>query len=106
MDFIAPHLLWIGHAGDGRDARAICGCGIEAVLQLATEEPLLQLPREILLFRIPIVDGDGSLDICPIRASVLRDEYKSRALKIESIEDVAKGRVCINFQLTPNPECG
>ncbi|MEW4488169.1 protein tyrosine phosphatase [Thalassoglobus sp. JC818] len=60
MDFIASHSLWIGHAGDGRNVRAICNRGIEAVLQLATEEPSLVLPREILQFRIPIFDGEGN----------------------------------------------
>lgn len=57
---IPPHALWIGHAGDGRDFRHILDAGIEAVVQLAEEEPPLQLPRELLYCRFPLIDGPGN----------------------------------------------
>lgn len=60
MRQIAPHLLWIGHAGDGRDFKAILDADIKAVVQLAVEEPPLQLPRELLYARFPLVDGPGN----------------------------------------------
>jgi protein-tyrosine phosphatase len=57
MNQIAPHLLWIGHAGDGRDFRRLLDIGIGAVVQLAIEEPPLQPPRELIYLRFPLRDG-------------------------------------------------
>lgn len=57
---IPPHALWIGHAGDGRDFRHILDAGVEAVVQLAEEEPTLQLPRELIYCRFPLIDGPGN----------------------------------------------
>jgi protein-tyrosine phosphatase len=54
---IEPYLLWLGHAGDCRDAHKIMDTGIEAVVQLAIEEPPAHLPREIMFVRIPLHDG-------------------------------------------------
>lgn len=60
MDCISANQLWLGHAGDGCDALAIYEKGIEAVMQLAAEEPAAVLPREIASFRIPLLDGGGN----------------------------------------------
>jgi protein-tyrosine phosphatase len=60
MRQIAPHLLWVGHAGDGSDFRHILDTGIQAVVQLAVEEPPLSLPRELTFCRFPLVDGAGN----------------------------------------------
>jgi hypothetical protein len=60
MRRIDPYLLWLGHAGDGRNFRAAFDAGIRALVQLAMEEPALQTPRELLYCRIPIVDGGGN----------------------------------------------
>ena len=60
MRQIQPHLLWLGHANDGRDYRLVLDTGIQAIVQVAAEEPALQPPREILYFRIPLVDGPGN----------------------------------------------
>lgn len=57
MDCVSPYNLWVGHAGDGRDAVAICNAGIRAVVQLAAEEPSPTLPRDMLFFHIPLHDG-------------------------------------------------
>jgi len=57
---IQPLLLWLGHVGDCRDFGRLADAGIEAVVQLATEEPQVNLPREFLVFRIPLHDGAGN----------------------------------------------
>jgi hypothetical protein len=62
MRQIPPHLLWLGHAGDGRDNRQILDAGIQAVVQLAAEEPTLPLPRDLVYCRFPLVDGPGNDD--------------------------------------------
>src|SRR5436853_1864886 len=57
---ISAHLLWLGHAGDGRDYRRILDTDIQAVVQLAAEEPVLELPRDLVYCRFPLVDGSGN----------------------------------------------
>ncbi len=57
MRQIPNHQLWIGHAGDLRDARTILMAGIEAVIEVADSEPLAVLPRELIRFRFPLSDG-------------------------------------------------
>jgi protein-tyrosine phosphatase len=58
MNQIRPHHIWIGHAGDCRSTREIVALGIEAVVQLAAEEQAsAELPRELIAFRFPLVDG-------------------------------------------------
>ncbi|MEX2139469.1 MAG: dual specificity protein phosphatase [Pirellulales bacterium] len=57
---IEPFLLWLGHAGDCRDRERILEAGIDAVVQLAIEEPPVVLPREIVFVRIPLYDGSGN----------------------------------------------
>lgn len=60
MRQIHPHPLWIGHAGDGRDFRAIFEVGIEAVVYLAAEEPAVVIPRDLIACRFPLVDSEGN----------------------------------------------
>ena len=60
MNQIKPHEVWIGHAGDGSDFRAIFDESIRAVVQLAVEELPAQPPRELILLRFPLVDGSGN----------------------------------------------
>lgn len=57
---IEPHSLWLGHAGDCRDASRVLSAGIRAVVQLAIEEPPAQFPREIIFVRIPLHDGSDN----------------------------------------------
>ncbi len=54
---LPPYRLWLGHAGDCRDVGALADVGIEAVVQVAAEEPGVNLLRDMLTFRIPLVDG-------------------------------------------------
>jgi protein-tyrosine phosphatase len=60
MNQVEPNLLWIGHAGEGRDYRLIFDSGIEALVQLAAEEMPPQPPREIVCCHFPLLDGTGN----------------------------------------------
>jgi protein-tyrosine phosphatase len=60
MNQIESRPLWIGHAADGRDWQGLFDRDIRAVVQLAIEEPPIQPPRELILYRFPLVDGDGN----------------------------------------------
>jgi protein-tyrosine phosphatase len=60
MNQIRPYPLWIGHAGDGRDNKTLLKIGIQAVMQLAVDEPPLQLSRELIYCRFPLVDAAGN----------------------------------------------
>jgi protein-tyrosine phosphatase len=60
MNQIKPHPLWVGHTGEGRDFREIFDAGIEAVVQVAAEEPPPQPPREVICCHFPLVDGPGN----------------------------------------------
>lgn len=60
MREIIQSRLWIGNAADVRDARRLNDFGVEAVVDLAYEEPLAQLTRGMLYCRFPILDGEGN----------------------------------------------
>jgi protein-tyrosine phosphatase len=60
MRQIVPHNLWLGHAADAQDFKRIFDLGINALVQLAVEEPTLQPPRELIYCRFPLVDGPGN----------------------------------------------
>jgi hypothetical protein len=57
MRQLAGRALWLGHAGDLRDPRAVLNAGVEAVVELADSEQLASLPRELVRFRFPLSDG-------------------------------------------------
>lgn len=57
MRQIPGRALWLGNAGDLRDAHAMMAVGIEAVVELADSEPLAVLPRELVRCRFPLSDG-------------------------------------------------
>jgi protein-tyrosine phosphatase len=67
MREILPNQLWIGNAGDGRNADHLLQKGIVAVINLAAEEPSPNLPRSIVYCHFPLVDGpqddEGVLDM-------------------------------------------
>jgi hypothetical protein len=60
MRQILPHALWLGHAADGRDYCRVLDTGIQAVVQLAQEEPPLQPSRDLVYCRFPLIDGPGN----------------------------------------------
>jgi protein-tyrosine phosphatase len=57
MREILPNQLWIGNAGDGRDAERLLQAGVVAVINLAAEEPSPVLPRSMIYCHFPLVDG-------------------------------------------------
>jgi hypothetical protein len=57
MRQVAGRPLWVGNAGDLRDARAVMAAGVEAVVELADSEQLAVLPRELVRLRFPLSDG-------------------------------------------------
>jgi protein-tyrosine phosphatase len=60
MKQVRPHPIWLGHAGDGEAFRRLFDLGVEAVVQLAAEEPPLPLPRDLILCHFPLIDGIGN----------------------------------------------
>ena len=60
MRLVPPYSLWIGNAGDVRRIEALVDAGIEAVVDLAANEPVASLPREFLYLRFPLHDGAGN----------------------------------------------
>ncbi len=60
MQEIHPNLLWLGHALDVREPRALFDAEIAAVVDVAFEEPPAQLPRQLIYCRFPINDGGGN----------------------------------------------
>ncbi len=60
MRRVLEHPLWIGTARDARDLRAIHETGIEAVVDLAMDEPPVLPTRELVYLRFPLVDGGGN----------------------------------------------
>lgn len=57
MRRIANHPLWIGHAGDLRDLRAVLSAGIQAIVEVADNEQMAVLPRDLIRLRFPLSDG-------------------------------------------------
>ena len=57
MRQVVGRALWLGNAGDLRDAHAVLSAGVEAVVELADSEPLAVLPRELIRCRFPLSDG-------------------------------------------------
>ena len=57
---VLGYLLWIGTARDARDVRRVLDAGIEAVVDLAVEEPPAALTRELAYLRLPLTDGGGT----------------------------------------------
>jgi hypothetical protein len=69
MTRIEPHLLWVGHAGDGLASGELDAIGIRAVVQLAIEERPITGPRERIVYRFPLLDGDGN-DVDLLRLTI------------------------------------
>lgn len=60
MRRIAGGPLWLGNARDARDLRVVLDAGIEAIVDLAMEETPVSPTRELVYFRVPLVDGEGN----------------------------------------------
>ncbi len=57
MRRIPQFSLWLGHAAQGRDLRALHTAGIRAVIDLAAEETPAALSRDLTYLRFPLLDG-------------------------------------------------
>lgn len=60
MRKIPEYSLWLGHVGDIRDIRSVLSTGIEAVVDLALNEPPAKANRELVYCRFPLLDGSGN----------------------------------------------
>jgi hypothetical protein len=60
MNQIEPYPVWIGHGGEGHDFTHLFERGIEAVVELAGEEPSFPTRRDMIACRFPLIDGAGN----------------------------------------------
>src|SRR5258708_4446486 len=60
MRQIGDYKLWIGHTGDANNQRLLLDTGIEALVDLANNEPAVQVHRELVYCRFPLMDGSGN----------------------------------------------
>jgi hypothetical protein len=60
MNQIAPYPVWIGHGSEGHDFARILDAGIEAIVELAEEEPSFPSRRDMISCRFPLIDGVGN----------------------------------------------
>ncbi|TWT49562.1 Dual specificity phosphatase, catalytic domain [Rubripirellula amarantea] len=60
MHELHPDLLWLGGSLDLQDFRSLFDVGINAVMDIAFEEPPARLPRQLLYLRFPLNDGGGN----------------------------------------------
>lgn len=60
MRRVGNDALWIGTARDARDIQAVLGAGIEAIVDLAAEEPPAHPTRELVYLRFPLHDDDSN----------------------------------------------
>lgn len=60
MNQIEPYPIWIGHGGEAHDFSRLFDMGIEAVVELAVEEPSFPSARDMIACRFPLIDGVGN----------------------------------------------
>lgn len=60
MRRLFPYKLWLGHAGDARSYRQLFDEGIRAIVLLAREEAPESAPRDLIVIRVPLLDGAGN----------------------------------------------
>ncbi|MBY0514346.1 MAG: dual specificity protein phosphatase family protein [Gemmataceae bacterium] len=60
MRRVGDYPLWIGTARDARDIKRVLDAGIEAIVDLAMEEPPVVGTRELVCLRFPLTDDDGN----------------------------------------------
>ncbi|MCX7420667.1 MAG: dual specificity protein phosphatase family protein [Planctomycetia bacterium] len=72
MRQISPFAVWLGHVGDTRDWRMVFDVGIQAIVDLAGNEPPASPPRDLIYCRFPLVDGAGnSVDLLEAAVTTL-----------------------------------
>ncbi len=60
MRKINGYSLWLGHLGDIQNLSIVLDNGIAAIVDLAMNEPVPKLTRELIYFRCPLIDGGGN----------------------------------------------
>lgn len=60
MRRIPGYPVWIGHRGDLLAQKAINAAGISFLVDLAIDEPVPQVSRELTFARFPLYDGAGN----------------------------------------------
>ena len=60
MREVIPQHLWIGNAQDARDMKGISAREIGVIIDLALEEPPIQVLRDLVYCRFPLIDGEGN----------------------------------------------
>jgi hypothetical protein len=60
MNQIEPYQVWVGHGGESHNFRHLLDIGIEAVVELAVEEPSFPCRRDMIACRFPLIDGVGN----------------------------------------------
>ncbi len=69
MRKVPGYPVWIGHRGDLRDPRSIGSAGISFLVDLAIDEPVPPVSRELALARFPLYDGAGN-EVWLLRAAI------------------------------------
>lgn len=60
MHQVGPYRLWLGSVVDAWSLREVLQCDVQAIIDLASNEAPLQLTRDLIYCRFPIVDGVGN----------------------------------------------
>jgi hypothetical protein len=60
MHRLHPYSLWLGNSGDVTNLRGVLDQGVRALVDLALNEPVPQLTRDVMYCRFPLVDGAGN----------------------------------------------
>jgi len=60
MRRIEPYSLWLGTVVDAWDLRGVLSHGIEAIVDLASNEAPIGITRDVIYYRFPIVDGGAN----------------------------------------------
>ncbi len=60
MNWFLDERLAIGNAIEARDLELVHSLGIEAIVDLAINEPPAAPPREVFYLRLPLYDGEGN----------------------------------------------
>lgn len=69
MKQLKPYNIWIGNARDCANRRLVAELEIQAVIQLAIEEPIPPLLRDVCFYRFPLCDGAGN-DVAIVKSAV------------------------------------
>ena len=73
MREIIEQRLWIGHAIEARNAQTVLSAGVEALVDLATEEPPAVYPRDIPVCRFKRTGWRGKW-LCFASGEVIVDQ--------------------------------